>query len=409
MEKSVMIDKYARLAIESGINLKEHEGLIISTSIHGLELARAAATRAWSAGAKHVEIMFNDEELTLARYENGKEYVFNEYPKWKVDSLIAMYEDGYHHLFITSANPELLRGIPEQLVALDQKTSSTAAAPALKYRMTGRTKWTILAVPSPAWAAKVFAGIPENEAMDLLWDKIFEATRVTTDDPVKAWRDHDRRLKQYVDFLNRSDFAGFRLKGPGTDLDVGLATSHLWVGGSKKALNGDPFVANIPTEEVFTTPHKLRVNGTLKATKPLSVNGRIVRDFGFTFRDGKVTDLYAGEGIEVLESLITNDEGASYLGEIALVPDSSPISDTGILFNNTLFDENASVHFALGRAYPYAIHEGSDKTTEELVSLGANYSLIHTDFMVGGPELEIAAYSQDGSETTIFRKGNWAI
>ena len=409
MDDPKIIEKYARLAVESGINLREREGLLISTTIYGLDLARAAATRAWSLGAKYVEVFLNDDALTLARYKHGADYVFDSFPEWKVKNLIDMYEDGCHHLFITSPDPELLKDIPGELVARDHKTSSRAAAPAVKYRMTGQTKWTIVAVPSPAWAAKVYPGLPENEAVRMLWERISEAVRITEDDPVAAWREHDSKLKKYVGFLNTSEFAGFRLQGPGTDLDVGLADQHFWLGGSKKSLNGDSFIANIPTEEVFTTPHRLKVNGTLKATKPLSVNGKIVKDFGFAFKDGKVADMYADEGLEVLERLTANDEGASYLGEIALVPDSSPISNTGILFSNTLFDENASVHFALGRAYPYAIRDGGNLPVDELTSLGANYSLIHTDFMVGGPELDITAYSADGKLTPIFRKGNWAF
>jgi len=258
-------------------------------------------------------------------------------------------------------------------------------------------------------ANSVFPDLDNKTAMEKLWAKVFEATRVDQEDPVKAWQNHDKNLKKYRDFLNEKQFSKLLLKGPGTDLEVYLADEHFWMGGSKESQAGDPFVANIPTEEVFTTPHALKVNGTLKATKPLSLNGKLVDNFGFTFKDGKVVDFYAEQGYDVLEKLMENDEGAKYLGEVALVQNDSPISNTEILFNNTLFDENASVHFALGRAYAYAMQNGSDLSEEELKAKGANFSLIHVDFMVGGPELNITAYEKDGTEVKLFRDGNWVF
>lgn len=403
------LEKYADLAVNVGINLKPNEGLIIGGNVSGLPLAREIMKKAYAAGAKHVEFMLGDDEMVLARYENAKDYVFENYPEWKVNMLIAMYEDNYHHLFISAPNPELLKDIPGDTVAKDQKTASMAMAPAMKYRMTGRTKWSIVAVPSPDWALSVFPDLDVEKATDALWKKIFDATRVSENDPVEAWKKHDMNLKKYKNYLNEKQFDKIMLKAPGTDLEIYLADEHYWMGGSKKSLGGDDFVANIPTEEVFTTPHKLKVNGTLKATKPLSLNGKLVDDFGFIFKDGEVVDFYAGKGKDVLERLMANDEGAKYLGEIALVQDDSPISNTGILFNNTLFDENASVHLALGRAYAYAMQNGSDLTQEELEAKGANFSLIHVDFMVGGPEMEISAYEKDGTVVKLFEKGNWVF
>ncbi|MBE0451000.1 MAG: aminopeptidase [Clostridia bacterium] len=403
------LEKYADLAVNVGINLKPNEGLIIGGNVSGLPLAREIMKKAYAAGAKHVEFMLGDDEMALARYENAKDYVFENYPEWKVNMLVAMYEDNYHHLFISAPNPELLKDIPGDTVAKDQKTASMAMAPAMKYRMTGRTKWSIVAVPSPDWALSVYPELDVEAAIDALWQKIFDATRVSENDPVEAWKIHDMNLKKYKNYLNEKQFDKIVLKAPGTDLEIFLADEHYWMGGSKESLGGDDFVANIPTEEVFTTPHRLKVNGTLKATKPLSLNGKLVDDFGFTFKDGKVVDFYAGKGKEVLERLMDNDDGAKYLGEIALVQDDSPISNTGILFNNTLFDENASVHLALGRAYAYAMQNGSDLTQEELEAKGANFSLIHVDFMVGGPEMEITAFEKDGSMVKLFEKGNWVF
>lgn len=405
----INLEKYAELAVKVGINLKEKEGLLIMGNVDTLPLARLMMKEAYKLGAKHVEFQLSDDEMSLIKYNYAKDYVFEEFPQWKVDSLEDMYKDNYHQIFISSPDPELLKDIDGDLVAKSQKTSSQAMADVLKYRMTGKTKWNIVAVPSKAWAKSVFPDLEEDKAMEALWEKVFQATRVDQEDPVEAWKVHDRNLKKYRNFLNEKQFEKVVLKGPGTDLEVYLAEGHFWMGGSKESLAGASYVANMPTEEVFTTPHRVKVNGTLKATKTLSVNGKLVDGFGFTFKDGKVVDFYAEKGYEVLEKLMENDEGAKYLGEIALVGDDSPISNTGILFNNTLFDENASCHFALGRAYSYAMRNGSNMTQKELEEKGANFSLIHVDFMVGGPELNIVAYEKDGNAVELFKDGNWVF
>lgn len=403
------LEKYAELAVKVGINLKEKEGLIISGSVDTLPLARLMMKEAYKLGAKDVSFQLDDDEMNLIRFENGKDYVFEHFPKQKVDFLGAMYEDNYHHIFIKSPDPELLKNIDGEIVAKSQKSASEAMADVLKYRMTGITKWNIVAVPSIPWAKSVFPELEDNKALEKLWEKVFQATRVDQEDPIEAWEIHDKNIKKYRNFLNEKQFEKLVFKGPGTDLEVYLADGHFWMGGSKESQAGDSYVANMPTEEVFTTPHRLKVNGTLKATKPLSVNGNIVDGFGFTFKDGKVEDFFAEKGYEVLERLMKNDEGAKYLGEVALVQDDSPISNTGILFNNTLFDENASVHFALGRAYAYAMIDGSNMSDEELNERGANFSLIHVDFMVGSPELNVMAYEKDGSEVQLFKNGNWVF
>ncbi|WMM25287.1 aminopeptidase [Tissierella sp. MB52-C2] len=403
------LEKYAELAVKVGVNLKEKEGLIITGNAETLPLARLMMKKAYEIGAKHVEFMLNDDEMSLIKFENGKDFVFENFPQWKVGSLEAMYKDNYHHIFILASDPELLKDVDGEKIATSQKSASKAMAHVMKYRMTGITKWNIVAMPSPAWAKSVFPELDEKEAIDKLWEKIFAATRVDQDDPVKAWEIHDKNLKKYRNFLNEKQFDKLVFKGPGTDLEVYLAEDHFWMGGAKESQSGHSYVANIPTEEVFTTPHRLKVNGTLKSTKPLSLNGKIVDNFGFTFKDGKVVDFYAEKGKDVLEKLLENDEGAKYLGEVALVQDDSPISNTGILFNETLFDENASCHFALGRAYAYAMRNGSNMTQEELEAKGSNFSLIHVDFMVGGPELSIMAYEKSGNEVELFRNGNWVF
>lgn len=403
------LEKYAKLAVQVGINLKEKEGLIITSTTDGLELSRLIAKEAYDAGAKHVELQLNDDEFGLMRFKYGKDFVFENVPEWKINQLRDIYEDNYHHCFVISPDPELLKGVDPERVKINQKTTSIAMAPVMKYRMTGITKWAIVAVPSVGWAKSIFKDDTDEVAVEKLWEYIIKATRLDFEDPVTAWENHDQNLKKYENFLNNADFEKLHLIGPGTDLEVYLADDHNWIGGSNLSNEGVPYMANIPTEEVFTTPHCYKVDGTLQATKPLSVNGNLVENFGFEFKDGKVVDFHAEAGYETLENLLNNDEGAVRLGEIALVQDDSPISNTGILFNNTLFDENASVHFALGRAYGYAIKNGTSMSQEELDKKGANYSLIHVDFMVGGPELDIVAYKKDGTEVPLFRKGNWII
>jgi len=406
---TAQLEKYADLVVNVGINVQPMEGLIITSNASGLPLAREAMKKAYAAGAKHVEFMMADDAMTLARYHHAKDYVFEQYPEWKVELLIKLYESNYHHLYIIAPDPELLKDIPGDIIAKDQRNASAAMSPATKYRMTGQTKWCIAAVPSEAWALSVYPDESVETAMDLLWDKIFDATRVSEKDPVEAWKVHDQNLKKYKNHLNDQQFEKLVFTAPGTALEIGLADEHYWMGGSKQSLAGIPFVANIPTEEVFTTPHRYRVNGTVKSTKPLSHNGKLVEDFGFTFEDGKVVDYYAAKGKEVLDAMLGNDEGARYLGEVALVQNDSPISNTGILFNNTLFDENASVHLALGRAYAYAMQNGSNLTQEELEAKGANFSLIHVDFMIGGPEMEIVAYTKTGETVKLFSAGNWTF
>lgn len=279
----------------------------------------------------------------------------------------------------------------------------------MKYTMENRVKWTVAAHPTPAWAKTVFPDLSEDEALKKLWEKVFDATRVSMPEPVKAWQEHDAALKKHQNFLNEMQFEKLLYKGPGTDLEVYLVEGHLWVGGSGKCERGETFMANIPTEEVFSMPHAFKVNGTVKATKPLAARGKIIDGFYFTFKDGKVIDFDAKEGKETLQALLDSDEGARRLGEVALVADNSPISNTGILFKNTLFDENASCHFAIGNAYSENIKNGAFLSDEEAKKSGMNNSIIHVDFMVGGPELSVIGVKKDGSKIELLKNGNWAI
>ncbi len=408
MKFNERLQKYAELVIKRGINLQERDGVFISTNLEGLEMAKMVVEEAYKAGAKHVEFRLEDDDLQIIRYEHGKDFVFEGVPDWKVNAIENMYKEGYSMIRIAAPNPELLKNINPELVAKDMKASSKSTQGIQKYLMAGFNKWTIAAVPSKAWAKIVFPDLSVEEGIEKLWENIFAIARVT-EDPIKSWDEHTDNLRKYTEYLNKMQFEKFRYVSDGTDLEVVMPKNHIWEGGGAyhEASNTE-YLPNIPTEEVFSMPHKDGVNGTLKATKPLSVRGQIVDGFGFTFENGKVVDFYAKTGYDTLEKLINTDDGARYLGEIALVPHDSPISNTNLLFSNTLFDENASCHFALGRCYPTNIEGGTEMNTDELFEVGGNNSLIHVDFMVGSQSLSITGY-KEGKEYKIFENGNWAI
>jgi len=403
------LEKYAEVAVNVGVNLKEGQGVLLRANTESLDIARLIVKKAYEAGAKHVQVLLSDDQMSLLRYQYGSKQVFNEFPNWIKVGHEAMVEEDYTLINVIAPNPELLKEINPELVAQDSKTASIAMERFMKATVTGELKWNIIAVPSKAWAKAVFPEKTEEDGINALWEQIFNIARINTENPVDAWKKHDEMLKFYSKYLNEKRFVKFNYKAPGTDLEVFMADEHVWIGGSTNDINGNPFMPNVPTEEIFSMPSKLKVNGTLKSTKPLNVRGQLIDGFGFTFKDGKVVDFYAEKGEKVLQSLLDTDEGARYLGEIALVPDDSPISNSGLIFSNTLFDENASCHFALGRAYAYNVKGGEHMEKEELAKRGANHSLIHVDFMVGSKNLEIIGETQDGEKITIFKEGNWAI
>ena len=292
-------------------------------------------------------------------------------------------------------------------VARWQKCVSQATEPIQHYQMDNKVKWCVASVPGPAWAKKVFPELEKSQALEALWNLIFEATRMKEEDPVEAWKRHDVLLKEKEKYLDDNNFDKILFKGPGTDLEITLVKGHKWIGGSSKLERGDVFMANIPTEEVFTMPHAKRVEGIVRATKPLSLQGQLVENFSIEFKEGKVVAFEAEKGREVLEKLFAMDEGAMRLGEVALVPDDSPISRRGVLFFNTLFDENASCHLALGNAYGENLRQAQELSEEEKKKLGMNTSMVHVDFMVGGPELEVLGIKEDGSQVVLLQDGNW--
>lgn len=404
------LDKYARLCVEVGINIQKNQPLVINAPVEGAEFVRLVAKHAYELGAKQVHVNWNDEVLTRLRYENAPMEVFENFPKWYADGLEEFAEDGAGFLSIYSQDPELLKGIDPKKIAAYNKSSSMALKEFRKYTMNDINAWCVVSIPTKGWAKKVFPELSDEEAMEKLWDAIFKATRMDLDDPVKAWQKHLDNLAKKVEYLNEMKFKKLYYKSSnGTDLEVELPEGHIWAGGGGKNSKGVYFVANMPTEEVFTMPLKTGVNGVVYSTKPLHYGGNLINDFKLTFKDGRVVDFEAKEGYEVLKDLLGLDEGAKYLGEVALVPYDSPISKSNIIFLNTLFDENASCHFALGKAYPTNIEGGENMTDEELEKAGVNDSLTHVDFMVGSEDLSIVGETHDGKRVQIFENGNWAI
>jgi len=409
MDLNTNLDKYAELIVRTGLNLHPGDNLTIRLSEHSLPLARLVAKKAYQAGVGDIQLMFNDDSITLDRFLEAPAESFETYPEYLVDFAEKLFLDNHHVLSMVAPNPDLLKPADPARIAQWQKVAGMASKRTMKYTMQNKVKWCVVAAACPAWAEAAFPGMPEEEAMQKLWENIFMATRIDQEDPVAAWEEHDNKLKAHRKFLNEARFDRVHYEGPGTDLMVGLVKNHIWEGGSGFSEAGDRFFANIPTEEVFSMPDADRVDGTLRATMPLSVRGQLVDDFHFTFKDGKVVDYDAGVGKQILDDLLKTDEGATHLGEIALVADNSPISNTGILFKNTLFDENASCHFALGAAYSENLEGAAERTEEENRKLGMNDSVIHVDFMVGSKDVTVTGIKADGTEIVLLQDGEWMI
>lgn len=401
------MENFAKVLLGVGLDVQEGDGLLITFDQYSLPLVRLVAKEAYKMGAKDIIYQFSDDALTLSFYEEASEKALGSFPQFKVDYREQAFLNNYHTLYLASPNPALLKDVESHRLRLWQKTSAMAMKPIQHYQMDNKVKWCVAVVPGPAWAKMVFPDRSEEEGIKELWNLVLGAMRMKEKDPVAAWRAHDEKLKERESFLDQNQFEKLLYKGPGTDLEVYLVEGHKWIGGSSQLERGDVFMANIPTEEIFTMPHRNKVNGNLRATKPLSVQGKLVENFSFVFKEGKVVSYEAEKGREVLEQLFSMDEGAMHLGEVAIVPDNSPISNTGVLFYNTLFDENASCHFALGEAYGENLQNSQELSSKQREERGMNSSMIHVDFMVGGPELEIIGVKKDGTEVPLLQKGNW--
>ncbi|MFC3769496.1 aminopeptidase [Paenibacillus sp. GCM10012303] len=409
MPTDLDLEKYAELAVRVGINVQQGQTLVVSAPLTAVELVRKITRKAYEAGAKNVHVEWNDEEITKIKYELAPDEALSEYPMFRAKGWEEFAANGAGFLSIYSTNPDLLKDIDPKRVAAATKAAGTALQGWRHYTMAHKVAWSLISTPTPEWAAKMFPGLPVDEAVAKLWELILKATRVDLDDPVQEWKEHNARLSKTVDYLNKKQYRQLVYKGEGTDLTVNMPDNHVWHGGSTDNEKGVTFNPNMPTEEVFTMPHKDGANGTVRSTKPLNYGGNLIDNFTLRFENGKVVDFTAEKGYETLKLLLDTDEGARMLGELALVPHRSPISDTNLIFYNTLFDENASCHFALGRAYPITIEGGSEMSKEQLSERGANDSLIHVDFMMGSSSMNIDGITADGRAEPIFRDGNWAI
>ena len=402
------LDRLAEVAVRTGVNLQPGQDLIITAPMAALELVQRITVHAYKAGAGLVLPFFNDEAITLARYEHGHDHSFDRAPGWFYEGLGKAFKEGAARMAITGDDPMLLSEQDPEKVARASKATSIAAKPAMEPIVGFEVNWNIVAYPGAAWASRVYPDLPVEEAQGKLMDAIYDASRLAGDDPVKNWEQHSANLQERVDWLNDMNFEALHYTGPGTDLRLGLAEGHIWKGGASPALNGVVCQPNIPTEEVFTCPHAYKVEGTVAATKPLAHQGNVIENIAVRFEAGKIVEATASKGEDVLNALLKTDDGASRIGEVALVPHSSPISQSGTLFYNTLFDENASCHIALGQCYADTIKGGSELKPEELQQLGGNQSLIHVDWMMGSDAVDIDGIKKDGTIVPVMRAGEWA-
>ena len=402
------LDKLAEVAIKVGLQLQPGQDLVMTAPSTALPLVRRIAEHAYKAGAGVVTPIISDEEVTLARYRNANDASFDRAPAWLYAGMAKAFEGNAARLAIAGDNPMMLAGQDPAKVARANRANSMAYKPALE-KITGfDINWNIVAYPSPAWAKQVFPEDAEDVAIEKLANAIFAASRVDQADPIAAWKAHNADLKRRWTWLNEQRFAALAYTGPGTDVTIGLADGHQWKGGASESKNGITCNPNIPTEEVFTTPHAMRVEGYVSSTKPLSHNGTLIDGIRVKFEGGKIVEAKATKGEDVLNKVMDTDEGGRRLGEVALVPHSSPISQSSILFYNTLFDENAACHIALGQCYADCFVGGKSLTPEQIQAQGGNKSLIHIDWMIGSDKIDIDGVKADGSKVPVMRKGEWA-
>jgi aminopeptidase len=404
----IKLDRLAELAIKVGLQLKAGQDLLVTAPTAALPLVRKVSEHAYRAGAGLVTPILSDEAVTLSRYRFAPDVGFERAAGWLYDGMSKAFAENTARLAIVGDNPMLLAGEDPVKVARASKANSVAYQPALEKIVNFDVNWNIVAYPSASWAKQVFPEDEEDVAVAKLADAIFAASRVDNDDPIAAWEEHNATLRNRTEWLNGQRFSALHYAGPGTDLTIGLAEGHEWVGGASTAKNGITCNPNIPTEEVFTTPHARRVSGHVVSTKPLSYQGSLIDGIAVRFEEGCIVAAKAARGEEVLNKVLDMDEGARRLGEVALVPHSSPISRSGLLFFNTLFDENAACHIALGQCYSKCFVDGAGLTPEQIAAQGGNKSLIHIDWMIGLYQTDIDGVHADGRRVPVFRKGEWA-
>jgi aminopeptidase len=400
---------YARVLLEKGINLQKDQILVINTPVESHSFASLLAEEAYKAGAAQVVFNWYCNETTRLRYQYETQDKFETVPQWRSEFNLYYYRKGAAFLSLISADPYTMEGIDRKKIFAWQKAFHQAVKEYSDGMMASRTNWLVAAVPGTVWAKLLYPELPEQEGMDKLWLQILDVSRCLGDDPLADWDKHLAELKQRREWLTAQQFTALEYTSPkGTKLTVGLPEHHIWQGGAESTTRGFLFNANIPTEEVYSAPQADRVDGVVWSTKPLVYNGNLIENFRFTFQDGKVVDVQAEKGEDILKDLIQMDEGACRLGEVALVPYHSPISLTNRIFYETLFDENAACHLALGDSYPTCLENGPELTEEQLKKAGLNDSMIHVDFMVGSPDLTITGIKKDGTKVPVFVDGDWA-
>jgi aminopeptidase len=403
------LKKYAELLVATGINVSEGHTVVLSIDVDQAPLARLISEAAYERGAKKVIVNWADDALTRIDYTHQDLETLKDVPEYKLAEMDYIIEEGASRISVRSSDPDALAGLDSDKIAETQKARGAAFRPMMDATQSNKLSWLVASAAGEEWAAKVFPELETTEEqVDALWNAIFEAVHLYEEDPIAYWSEKVNTLQAKADELNQEAFTALHYKAPGTDLTVGLPKGHRWEGAGSTNARGELFVANMPTEEVFSAPDANRVDGVVVSTKPLSYAGSIIEGMEFHFEDGKVTKVTAEKGEEVIQKLITQDEGAARLGEVALVPDESPISQSGLTFFNTLFDENASNHLALGSAYAFSLQGGTEMSREELREAGLNESDTHVDFMIGSDQMDIDGIREDGTTVPVFRNGTWA-
>lgn len=404
------LEKYARLIVKIGVNIQKNQILVITAPVENHLFVEKIAEMAYLEGAREVIPNWIDERLERTKYLHAPDEIFDEFSEYKKMFYLENVRKDACYIRLSGNDPDILNGVKQDRIMRTHKAFGEALTEYRERLMKNKNVWCVASAPTKAWAKKMFPDDSEELAIEKLWDAIFKTNRIDQEDPVQAWEEHKENLNQRNKFLNDHHFEKLLYTNSlGTDLMIELPERHIWLGGSDVMDNGVEFMANLPTEEVFTLPKRDGVNGVVYSSKPLVYSGNLIDNFKLVFKDGKVVEYTAEKGLETLKSIIDLDEGSSRLGEVALVPFKSPISEMNILFYNTLFDENASCHLALGDAYPVSIVGGDNMTKEELKENGVNDSISHEDFMIGTEDLSIIGYKSDGTEVVVFENGNFAF
>ena len=402
------LHKYAELIVKVGINVQPGQEVVLYINVDQQHLAHLIVKEAYKAGAGKVMIKWSDTFAQREFLENASDEFLENVPEFAKEEAQYIADHRCCRISVMSEDPGAFGGIDQKRVAAYQSANGKALMPVRQATQNNDLSWTVVAAASPAWAERVFPDLKGEAAGDRLWEEIFKTTRIDREDPIQAWKDHDAKLHEKEDWLNKEQFSALHYTSPRTDLTIGLPENHVWEGGGSKNAAGIEFMANMPTEECFTAPDNRRIDGYVTSTKPLSYAGNILENMKFTFKDGKVIEATAEKGQAVLDHLLETDEGVRSLGEVSLVPDPSPISQSGITFFNTLFDENASDHLALGAAYPFNVQGGTKMSEDQLKAKGINFSQAHVDFMVGSADMNIDGIKKDGTIVPVFRNGDWA-